>query len=62
MAEGAYRTSGHILAVTVLRALGAEYVHVGDRNFGVYHILQVARSKESDVLVRLKITRNCTSA
>jgi hypothetical protein len=57
VAEGSYRTSEHALAVTVLRAMGAEYVHVGDRNFGVYHILQVARAKESDVLVRLKITQ-----
>jgi hypothetical protein len=57
VAEGPYQTSEHALAVTVLRALGAEYVHVGDRNFGVYHILQVARAKQSDVLLRLKITQ-----
>ncbi len=57
VAEGPYRTSEHALAVMVLRVMGAEYIHVGDRNFGVYHILQVARAKESDVLLRLKITQ-----
>ncbi len=57
VAEGPYRTSEHALAVTVLRALGAEYVHVADRNFGVYHILQVATAKQSDVVLRLKITQ-----
>jgi hypothetical protein len=57
VAEGPYRTSEHALAVTVLRAMGAEYLHVGDRNFGVYHILQVARAKQSDVVLRLKITQ-----
>ena len=57
VAEGPYRMSEHTLAVTVLRALGAESVPVGDRNFGVYHLLQVATAKESDVVLRLKITQ-----
>jgi hypothetical protein len=53
VAEGPYRTREHPLAVQVFRDLGAGYVHVGDRYFGVYHIVQVIPALGSDALVRL---------
>lgn len=55
--EGPYRASEHSLAVQLIRNLGAGFVHVGDRNFGVYHILQVATATQSDVILRLKVTQ-----
>ena len=54
IAEGPYRGSEQALAVDVMRQMGPGWVHVGDCNFGIYHILQVAVAMQSDVLVRLK--------
>jgi hypothetical protein len=56
VAEGPYRSAEHTLAVQVIRDLGANWVHVGDCNFGVYHILQAAVGTQSDAVVRLKTT------
>lgn len=55
--EGSYRTSEHALAVSLIRTLGAGFLHVGDRNFGVYHLLQAIQASSSAALVRLKITQ-----
>ena len=57
VAEGPYLTGEHVLAVQVIRDMGPDWVHVGDRNFGVYHIAQVATAMQSDVVLRLKITQ-----
>ena len=57
VAEGPYRSAEHDLAVQVIRDLDANWVHVGDRNFGVYHILQAAVGTQSDAVVRLKVTQ-----
>jgi hypothetical protein len=57
VAEGPYRTSEQALAVQVMRNMGPDWVHVGDRNFGIYHILQVAVAMPSDVVLRLKVTQ-----
>jgi hypothetical protein len=57
VAEGPYRSAEHNLAAQVIRELGADWVHVGDRNFGVYHILQAAVGSQSDAVVRLKVTQ-----
>jgi hypothetical protein len=55
--EGPYSTGEHALAVELVRRLGAGYLHVADRNFGVYHLLQAMVGVQSDALVRLKITQ-----
>jgi hypothetical protein len=55
--EGPYSSSEHSLAIQVIRRLGAGYLHVGDRNFGVYHFLQVSKAVQAELLVRLKITQ-----
>ena len=57
VAEGPYHTSEHTLAAKLIRNLGAGFVHVGDRNFGVYHMLQVIVWANSQALLRLKITQ-----
>jgi IS4 transposase len=57
VAEGPYRDSEHTLAVQVIRELGADWVHVGDRGFGIYHILQAVVGTQSDAVVRLKVTQ-----
>jgi hypothetical protein len=57
VAEGPYRTGEHTLAVEVIRQLGAGYVHVGDRNFGIYHLVQVIHAVHSHTVLRLKITQ-----
>ena len=57
VAEGPYRTGEHALAVQVIQDMGPDWVHVGDRNFGVYHIIQVAVAMQSDVVLRLKVTQ-----
>lgn len=57
VAEGPYLTGEHALAVPVMRTMGPDWVHVGDRNFGVYHIVQVAVAMPSDVVLRLKVTQ-----
>lgn len=55
--EGPYRTSEHTLAVQLIRRMGAGFVHIGDRNFGVYHLLQACVGAHSEALLRLKITQ-----
>lgn len=57
VAEGAYRRSEHSLAVELIDQLDADCLYVGDRNFGVYHILQVVRAAHSQALLRLKVTQ-----
>jgi hypothetical protein len=55
--EGPYRTSEHTLAVQLILRMGTGYVHIGDRNFGVYHLLQAIVAASSQALIRLKITQ-----
>lgn len=55
--EGAYSTGEHRLGVELIRRLGPGYLHVADRNFGVYHLLQAMVGVESPALVRLKLTQ-----
>lgn len=57
LSEGPYATGEHTLAVDLIRRLGAGYLHIGDRNFGVYHLLQAITGVQSDALLRLKITQ-----
>ena len=57
VAEGPYLSAEHTLAVQVIRDLGADWVHVGDCNFGVYHILQVVVGTQSDAVLRLRVTQ-----
>lgn len=57
VSEGPYRTAEHPLAVDLIRRLGPGYLHLGDRNFGVYHLLQVITAVHSAALLRLKITQ-----
>ena len=53
VAEGPYGTSEHPLAVILIRGLGASWLHMGDRFFGAYHILQVVVATKSQALLRL---------
>jgi len=57
VAEGSYLTGEHPLAVQLIRRLGAGFLHIGDRNFGVYHLVQVITVAHSEALLRLKITQ-----
>ena len=57
VAEGPYLSAEHTLAVQVIRDLDANWVHVGDCNFGVYHILQAVVGAQSDAVVRLRVTQ-----
>lgn len=57
VAEGPYRTSEQTLAADVLRQLGAGFLHLGDGNFGVYHLLQVITAVRSDALFRMSRAR-----
>jgi hypothetical protein len=57
LAEGPYRQSEHTLAHQLIGELGPGLVHLGDRNFGVYAILQGVVAAKSQGLVRLKITQ-----
>lgn len=53
VSEGAYRLSEHPLAIELIRDLGADLVHVGDRYLAAYHILQVVVGVHSDGVLRL---------
>ena len=53
IAEGPYRESEQSLAVTVIREAESGILWIGDRNFGVYRIVQVAHAHSADLLVRL---------
>ena len=57
VAEGRYATGEHPLAVQLIRRLGAGFLHIGDRNFGVYHLVQVITARHSEAVLRLKITQ-----
>ena len=57
LAEGPYRTSEQDLAVAVIAELGANILVVGDRNLGVYQIVQAANHYHADVLLRLTVSR-----
>jgi hypothetical protein len=57
LAEGPYRTSEQDLAVTVITEAGAGFLWVGDRNFGVYQMVQVAHHSHAEVLLRLTVSR-----
>lgn len=57
VAEGAYRRSEHSLALELIGQLGADFLEVGDRNFGVYHVLQGVMAAHSQALLRLKVTQ-----
>ncbi len=57
LAEGPYRLGEHQLAHTLIGDLGAGFLHVGDRNFGVYAILQSVVGAGSQALLRLKVTQ-----
>jgi hypothetical protein len=54
VAEGPYTVSEHPLAVTLIKELGASWLHMGDRFFGAYHIVQVVASEGSQALLRLQ--------
>lgn len=56
IAEGPYRSSEQTLAVSLIRTLGAGYLHVGDCNFGVYHVVQAIHASGSAALLRLTVT------
>jgi hypothetical protein len=53
VAEGPYGISEHPLAVTLIKELGASWLHMGDRFFGAYHILQAVVATKSQALLRL---------
>jgi hypothetical protein len=55
--EGPYRTSEQSLAVQLIRRLGKGFLHIGDRNFGTYAILQATTAAGSAALLRLRITQ-----
>lgn len=57
VAEGPYRESEQTLAASVLTEAGAGWVWIGDGNFGVYRIVQVAHHVQAQVLLRLTRTR-----
>jgi putative transposase len=57
VAEGAYARSEHSLSAELIGSLDADFLYVGDRNFGVYHMLQVIEAAHSQALLRLKITQ-----
>lgn len=53
VAEGPYTVSEHPLAVRLIKGLGASWLHMGDRFFGAYHVLQVVVFEKSQALLRL---------
>jgi len=53
VAEGPYALSEHPLAVELIGALGAGWLHIGDRYLGVYHLVQAVVHAESQALLRL---------
>ena len=53
VAEGPYGVSEHPLAVTLIKELGASWLHMGDRFFGAYRIVQVVNKTKSQALLRL---------
>ena len=57
VAEGAYRRSEHSLTAELIAQMEADFLYVGDRNFGAYHILQVVRAAHSQALLRLPLAQ-----
>lgn len=53
VAEGPYNVSEHPLAVTLIAELGASILHIGDRFFGAYHVLQAIVAAKSQANLRL---------
>ena len=53
VAEGPYAVSEHPLAVALILELGAFWLHIGDRFFGAYHILQAVVAAKSQANLRL---------
>jgi len=53
VAEGPYVVSEHPLAVALILELGAFWLHIGDRFFGAYHILQTIVAAKSQANLRL---------
>lgn len=53
VAEGPYAVSEHPLAVVLIKELGDSWLHMGDRFFGAYHILQAVVFAKSQALLRL---------
>jgi len=53
VAEGAYALSEHPLAAALILDLGAGYVHVADRYFGVYHVFQAVAAAGAQAVLRL---------
>ncbi len=53
VAEGPYPLSEHPLAVQLILELGAGWLHLGDRYFGAYHILQAVVAAKGEALLRL---------
>lgn len=53
VAEGAYRLSEHPLAVSLILDLGQSWLHIGDRYFGAYHVLQAIAAAKSQANIRL---------
>lgn len=51
--EGPYRDSEHVLAVRLILQLGPDWLHVGDRYLGAYHVLQAVSAAHSQAVVRL---------
>lgn len=53
VAEGPYSVSEHPLAVALIAELGASLLHIGDRFFGAYHVLQAIVAAKSQANLRL---------
>ena len=53
VAEGAYAFSEHPLAVELIGNMGSGWVHVADRYFGVYHILQAVAAAGAQAVLRM---------
>jgi hypothetical protein len=56
VAEGPYAVSEHPLAVALILEMGASWLHIGDRFFGAYHILQAIVASNSQANLRLHPT------
>lgn len=51
--QGAYKVSEHPLAAGLIRDLGTDWLHIGDKFLGAYHILQAVTHAKSQALLRL---------
>jgi hypothetical protein len=57
VAEGPYRESEAALAIQVVHQMPSGCIFLGDRYFGLYHLLQVVIHLQQDVLVRMNTDR-----